>query len=78
MVPSFHTVDRQTHRRVMLVGFLFCAAFVVISFLLRPQPEQSRVLVKADRLVRTAGAAKSANQALNRAWRRFPSRIRGV
>jgi hypothetical protein len=45
----------------MVVGLLFCAAFVVISFFLRPQPEESRVLVKADRLVRTAGAAKSAN-----------------
>jgi len=45
----------------MVVGLLFCAAFVAISFSLRPQPEESRVLVKADRLVRTAGAAKSAN-----------------
>jgi hypothetical protein len=45
----------------MVAGLLFCAAFVVISFFLRPQPEESRVLVKADRLVRTAGAAKSAN-----------------
>jgi len=61
MVPSFHTVDRQTHRRVIVVGLLFCAAFVAISFSLRLQPEESRVLVKADRLVRTAGAAKSAN-----------------
>jgi hypothetical protein len=61
MVPSFHTVDRQTHRRVIIVGLLFCATFVVISFSLRPQPEESRVLVKADRLMRTAGAAKSTN-----------------
>jgi hypothetical protein len=61
LVPSFHTVDRQTYRRVMVVGFLFCAAFVAISFFLRPQPEESRVLVKADRLVRTAGEAESAN-----------------
>jgi hypothetical protein len=61
MVPSFHTVDRQTHRRVMVVGLLLCAAFVVVSFFLRAQPEERRVLVKADRLVRTAGAAKSAN-----------------
>jgi hypothetical protein len=61
MAASFHTADRQTYRRVMLVGLLFCAAFVVISFFLRPQPEESRAMVKADRLVRTAGEAKSAN-----------------
>jgi hypothetical protein len=53
MVLSFHTMDRQTYRRVMVVGLLFCAAFVAISFFLRPQPEESRVLV--------AGEAKSAN-----------------
>jgi hypothetical protein len=61
MAASFHTADRQTYRRVMVVGVLLCAAFVVISFFLRPQPEESRAMVKADRLVRTAGAAKSAN-----------------
>jgi hypothetical protein len=61
MAASFHTADRQTYRRVMLVGLLFCAAFVVVSFFLRPQPEESRAMVKADRLVRTAGEAKSAN-----------------
>lgn len=38
---------------------LFCFAFVVISFSLRPQVEETRVLVKSDRLVRTGwtGAA---------------------
>jgi hypothetical protein len=41
----------------MLVGALFCAAFVAFSFLAREQPDNSYVLVKADRLVRTAGAA---------------------
>ena len=45
----------------MVVGLLFCAAFVTISFWLRPQPEGGRVLVKADRLVRTAGEARKAN-----------------
>ena len=39
MVPSFHNADRPTHRRVMLVGVLFCAAFVLVSFSLRPTPE---------------------------------------
>lgn len=45
----------------MVVGFLLCALFVVVSFSLRPQVEDTRALVKADRLVRTAGGARSAN-----------------
>jgi hypothetical protein len=61
MVPSFHNADKPTHRRVMVVGLLFCLAFVVVSFSLRPQAESSYVLVKADRLVRTAGAPHKAN-----------------
>jgi hypothetical protein len=61
MMPSFHTADRQTYRRVVIVGVLFCLAFVVISFSLRPQVEETRALVKADRLVRTAGEARPAD-----------------
>ncbi|MBR1126569.1 hypothetical protein JQ628_33965 [Bradyrhizobium lablabi] len=61
MVPSFHNADRPTHRRVMAIGLLFCAAFVAISFSLRPQPDTDRVLVKADRLMRTAGQPHKAN-----------------
>ena len=61
MVPSFHNADKPTHRRVMVVGLLFCLAFVVISFSLRPQPEGGHLLVKADRLVRTAGEQHKAN-----------------
>uniref|UniRef100_A0A974ACQ6 Transmembrane protein n=2 Tax=Bradyrhizobium quebecense TaxID=2748629 RepID=A0A974ACQ6_9BRAD len=61
MMPSFHSADRPTHRRVMVVGLLFCSAFVAISFWLRPQPESGKVLVKADRLVRTAGEARRSN-----------------
>ena len=61
MMPTFHSADRPTHRRVMVVGLLFCTAFVVISFWLRPQPDDGRVLVKADRLVRTAGQPHKAN-----------------
>ncbi len=45
----------------MVVGLLFCFAFVVISFSLRPQPETGHVLVKADKLVRTAGEPNKAN-----------------
>ena len=61
MVPSFHNADKPTHRRVMVVGLLFCVAFVVVSFSLRPQPESGHVLLKADRLVRTAGEPNRAN-----------------
>jgi hypothetical protein len=39
----------------MLVGLLFCAAFIAVSFFARPQPDNDYVLVKADKLVRTAG-----------------------
>jgi hypothetical protein len=39
MSASFHNADRRTHRRVMLVGLLFCAAFVAISYFARQQPE---------------------------------------
>jgi len=45
----------------MVAGLLFCAVFVGISFWLRPQPDSGKVLVKADRLVRTAGEARKAN-----------------
>jgi hypothetical protein len=61
MAHSFHNADKQTHRRVMLVGLLCCAVFVTISFLLKPQPEDDRVLLKADRLVQTAGKPNPVN-----------------
>jgi hypothetical protein len=61
MTPSFHNADRQTYRRVAIVGLLFCLAFVAISFSLRPANEETHVLVKADRLVRTAGEGRPAN-----------------
>ncbi len=59
--PTFYQGDRNTYRRVAVVGSLFCLAFVVISFSLRPQLEDTRVAAKADRLVRTAGQASHAN-----------------
>jgi len=55
MSSSFHNADKATHRRTMLVGLLFCAAFIAVSFFARPQPDNDYVLVKADKLVRTAG-----------------------
>jgi hypothetical protein len=60
MSSSFHNADKRTHQRIMLLGLLFCAAFVAISFFAREQPENNYVLVKADKLVRTAGAPSSA------------------
>jgi hypothetical protein len=45
----------------MVVGLLFCAAFVVISFFAREQPANTYVLKKADKLVRTAGSGTPAN-----------------
>jgi len=59
--PTFYQGDRHTYRRVAIVGSLFCLAFVAISFSLRPQAEDTRVAIKADRLVRTAGQAPHAN-----------------
>jgi hypothetical protein len=61
MSASFHNADKRTHRRVMLVGLLFCAAFVAIRYFARQQPENHDALLKADRLVRTAGNPVPAN-----------------
>jgi hypothetical protein len=61
MAPSFYQADKQTYRRVMVVGLLLCAAFVAISFSLRSHPQDAPALVKADRLVKTAGEARPAN-----------------
>jgi hypothetical protein len=56
-----HNADKGTHRRIMLVGGLFCMAFVSISFFAREQSENQYVLKKADRLVQTAGSSQPAN-----------------
>jgi hypothetical protein len=60
-VLSFHNADKRTYRKVMLVGLLFCGAFVVISFFAREQPDNNYVLLKADKLVRSAGSPPPAN-----------------
>jgi hypothetical protein len=60
MSRSFHNADKRTHRKTMLVGQLFCAAFVAISYFAKDQPDNTYVLVKADRLVRTAASPPSA------------------
>ena len=61
MSSSFHNADKPTHRRTMLVGLLFCAAFIAVCFFAKPQPENDYVLVKADKLVRRAGKPRPAN-----------------
>ena len=61
MSASFHNADKHTHRRIMLVGLMFCAAFVAISHFARAQPENHSLFLKADKLVRTAGNPSSAN-----------------
>jgi hypothetical protein len=61
MSASFYSANKRTYRRTMLVGFLFCAAFVAVSYFARPQADNDYVLVKADKLVRTAGKPLPAN-----------------
>ena len=58
-VMYFH--DNGTNRWVMLIGLMFCTAFVLVRFFAWPQPENDRVLVKADRLTLTAGKPRLAN-----------------
>ena len=69
MGASFHQADRQTYRRVAIVGALFCFAFVAISFSLRPQAEERPALVKAD----SAGPhrRRSPSRQLNRDQKRL-------
>ena len=61
MSSSFHNADRRTYRKFMLVGLMFCALFVAVSFFAREQPANTYVLKKADRLVRSAGDQMPAN-----------------
>jgi hypothetical protein len=61
MSSSFHNADKRAHRKIMLVGLMFCALFVAISFFAREQPQNTYVLKKADRLVRTAGEQGPTN-----------------
>jgi fucose permease len=60
MSSSFYNADKRAYKRTMLVGFLLCAAFVAVCFFARPQ-DNDYVLVKADKLVRTAGKPMPAN-----------------
>ncbi|TMJ83660.1 MAG: hypothetical protein E6G79_11075 [Alphaproteobacteria bacterium] len=61
MPSSFHNADRRTYRKIMLLGLLFCGAFVAISFFAREQPQNNYVLQKADKLIRSAGSPPSLN-----------------
>ncbi len=66
MSNSFHTADKGTHRRVMLVGLMFCAAFVAFSFFAREQPANTYVLQKADKLVRPPARRRWRTRRLRR------------
>jgi hypothetical protein len=55
-----HPVKKKDGR-IAIVGVLFCLAFVVICVSLWPQTGETRALVKADRLVRTAGEGHLAH-----------------
>jgi hypothetical protein len=61
MSATFHNADRRTHRKVLLVGLMFCVLFVALSLFAKQQPANTYVLKKADRLVRSAGAPLPAN-----------------
>jgi hypothetical protein len=61
MSSSFHNADRRTYRKVVVVGLIFCAAFVVFSVFAKEQPANTYVLKKADKLVRSAGSPVPAN-----------------
>ena len=61
MSHSFHSADRATHRKVMILGLTLCTMFVAVSFFLKQQPDNTYVLVKADKLTRTAGHSVPAN-----------------
>jgi hypothetical protein len=54
MSSSFHNARKQTHRRVVLTGLIFCTAFAVISLSASERPNNNSVRATVDRLVRTA------------------------
>ena len=45
----------------MILGLTLCAVFVTVSFFLKQQPDNTYVLVKTDRLTRTAAHSMPAN-----------------
>jgi len=61
MSHSFHSADKGTHRKVMIIGLTLCAVFVLVSHSLKQQPDNGYVLLKADKLTRTAGRPAPAN-----------------
>jgi len=61
MSSSFHNADQRTHRKVLLMGLMFCAVFAAITFFVKQQPDNTYVVRKANRLVRNAGSILPAN-----------------
>lgn len=60
MIPSFHNADRPDPPARDGGGLGALLGVLAISFWLRPQSADDQVLVKADRLMRTAGEPSKA------------------
>ncbi len=45
----------------MIIGLTLCAVFVLVSYFLKQQPDNTYVLLKADKLTRTAERPAPAN-----------------
>lgn len=61
MSASFHNADKPTHRRIIVVASLSCAVFIAIGWWANLPASSDRVLLKADRLVHTAGQPVQVN-----------------
>ncbi len=61
MNHSFYSADKAAYRKIMLIGLLCCTVLVAVSFRAKPQPENHYVVLKAEKLVRTAGKPIPAN-----------------
>jgi hypothetical protein len=68
MSSSFHNADKRTHRKIIIVGLIFCALFVAISFFARQQPDNNYVLLKADKSRFAVMARKGLGYAVDARW----------
>jgi len=57
MFISFLSADMSTHQKIMVVGLMFCAAFMTITLFAGEQPDDNH---KAGKLVRSAGTPSKA------------------
>lgn len=61
MNHSFHSADKSTHRKTILVAVLCCVAVLGVSVLVKPQPDNRFVVHKPDKAKRTAAQSVPAN-----------------